>query len=272
MDGIETCVVHPSKSYCRACRDISGVNGVLTPCPSCEEWHCRKDQAWCKGRPVPTSTKSTSGSSPKKGQKIQRKPQHPLKPEPCETCIEEDEESFPFMTCGGGYSCWSSGNKVCEECAPEGGMQCSNEHKWYCDDCAGKFDGVWECPGCEKLFCHRCPSIKRCYVCASSSLCGKCAKDAKDAKRLTEGKNVTPTTTGAQLNWTCAGCDGKMCTKCESKTNSTNTCDNCSEDVCDECADVDECCLCKANMCMVCRENQPTLKRRSGRRPKSSKR
>src|ERR1700734_1360880 len=130
----------------------------------------------------------------------------------------------------GSHSCWSFVYKVCEECAPEGGMQCSNHHKWYCDDCAAakSFDGVWECPGCRELFCHDCRGIERCFACGASSLCERCAKTGKGTKGSAEEGVV-----GAQLEWECSGCEGKMCKKCKAE-GLVKTCDNCSEDVCNE--------------------------------------
>lgn len=253
MDGVETCVVHPNTSYCRACRSISGGKEVLIQCPDCEEWHCRQDLAWCNGRPLPQSLDKThpqtADATPKKEQKNSAQPQHGPKPEPCKSCLDsDDDELLPFMTCSSGYSCWSYGHKVCDDCSPDGGMECSKGHKWYCDHCASAkgFSGVWECPHCETLFCHSCEGIDRCIECGASTLCEQCKKDE-------ESSEEDPA--GTCLNWECAGCAGKMCTACVTK-GLAKTCQSCDKDVCEDCAGVDECSQCGASMCQNCRDDQ----------------
>jgi hypothetical protein len=260
MDGIETCVVHPNTSYCRPCRAISGTKEVLTQCPYCEEWHCRQDQAWCIGRPLSMSVDQVANlptaeaAKPEKERKMQPDPLHAPLAEPCSSCLDADQELLPFRTCGADRKCWSFGNKVCEDCAPEGGVQCSNNHKWYCDDCAvtKSFDDVWRCPNCEDLFCRDCRGIERCLACGASSLCVKCSRTVKDSKDF---KELVKKDTGAQLSWECAGCNWKMCEECEAK-GLGKSCQKCCNQVCDECADVDECCECYTKMCTLCESKQ----------------
>jgi hypothetical protein len=257
MDGLETCVVHPDVSYCRACRELSGPKEILTQCPSCEDWHCRQDQSWCDGHPLSTSVdvrapspSTTDATEPKKEPKPKPELQHPPRAAPCRACIDgdEDAELMEFRTCAN-RGCWSSGNKVCEDCAPEGGMGCSNYHKWYCDDCAAaeSFDEIRLCPGCGLLFCHQCSGIERCFGCGASSLCRKCADTVSNTKESTN-KGA-----GAQLEMECAGCGSKLCRECETQRFIAE-CENCTEGVCQECADVDQCCECKSKMCTVCSE------------------
>ena len=256
MDGLESCVVHPNTSYCQACRDKSGEKVILAQCPSCEEWHCRQDQAWCNGRPlsmaehVQVAGSSLSKVSQSKNEKIPPKPSHPPQMEPCVSCLKDDPDLLPFMTCAG-PTCWSVKHKVCEECAPEGGMQCSNNHKWYCDDCAAadSFSDVWHCPGCKDLFCPTCYGIERCFICGASSLCQRCTKAEKDLEGSTNKSKA------AQIKWKCRECGEKMCTECEAK-GLAKTCDNCFEELCDECVYVDECVDCQAKMCSVCQHRE----------------
>lgn len=138
MDQVVSCVIHPWTSYCRTCRGMSGQKGVLTQCPGCSDWHCRDDQAWCIGRPssnLAGSPKSESASGV--DDEKRRKAIHPPKPEPCNSCLADtDLELVPFLKCGNRFSCWSQGNKICGDCAPEGGAWCPLRHNWYCDDCA----------------------------------------------------------------------------------------------------------------------------------------
>jgi len=253
LDNPKRCFHHPGTVYCQSCVGPED-NPRLRPCPSegCDRWTCHTDWKWCTGRrvvdAVSSITTESSDERPAKKVKVEPQPAHARRLAPCSNCLP----STGWENCSNLSCASSSSGFVCPDCCPNGGLECSGEHKWICDACSEEqFPTVWPCPSCEELFCFKCPDITRCFGCGRSELCLDCrAPDA--AESTSHGDASSVDSDFGRFGWRCCGssCDARLCETCAGKKEKPFCweCTFCSEIFCDEC-ERDTCTECNGDFC-----------------------
>lgn len=248
----QSCSHHGSTSACLPCLESAKGIPSLGQCPDCNLWFCQFELTWCLGRPKEGLNRSLRYY-------FRRIPnsarEHPTKPIGCSSCTGGQDRPH----CSNG-KCWSrvgGYSSVCKSCSPGGGLWCTCEQCWICDDCkASPTENCFkECSRCRRFYCvYECAYIQFCAECGRTTLCDDCVEEdwspfiGPDA---TEGMTLE-----GQCN---AGhCMGKICGQCLEGTR----CAGCSKTFCSSCIQLQCCDSCDGRFCPACYRS--TRKRKCG--------
>ncbi|KAF8556203.1 hypothetical protein OG21DRAFT_1506820 [Imleria badia] len=242
LNPFQSCSHHVSSAACLPCLEGAKSVPLLGQCPDCRLWFCQFELTWCLGRP-----KDRSNRPP--GAYFRRLPngarEHPTKPIGCFSCTGGQDRPH----CSNGR-CWSrvgGYTSVCESCSPGGGLWCTCEQCWICDDCktTPTENCFKDCPRCKRVYCiHECEYIQFCTECARTTLCDDCVEedwsgflgpDAREGVELKGGCEATQ-------------CIGKICGTCLEKVR----CEGCSKTFCSSCNQLQSCTCCDGRFCTAC--------------------
>ncbi|KAN0093044.1 hypothetical protein V8E55_003828 [Tylopilus felleus] len=245
----QSCTNHVSTAACLPCLENTKNVPLLGQCPDCHLWFCQFELTWCLGRP-----KDSLNRPPRAY--FRRLPnsarEHPTQPIGCSACTGGQDRPH----CSNG-KCWSrvgGYTSVCESCSPGGGLWCTCEQCWICDDCktSPTENCFKDCPRCKRVYCmYECEYIQFCAECGRATLCDDCAEEDRSD---VVGPDATE---GVVLESECEAnhCMGKICETCVGGTR----CAGCSKTFCSSCAQLQRCSGCDVRFCFVC---YPTRKRR----------
>lgn len=238
----QSCSHHVSTAACLPCLESAKSVPPLGRCPDCNLWFCQFELTWCLGRPKeslnrPPSTYFCRISSSAR--------EHPTRPIGCFSCTGGQDRPH----CSNG-KCWSrvgGYTSVCESCSPGGGLWCSCEQCWICDDCktTPTENCFKECSRCRRVYCiYECEYIQFCAECGRTTLCDDCVEEDWSAFA---GPDATE---GVVLEGDCnAGhCMGKLCGACLEGAR----CAGCSKTFCSSCIQLQRCDACHGRFCSTC--------------------
>lgn len=245
----QSCSHHVSSAACLPCLEGAKNVPLLGQCPDCHLWFCQFELTWCLGRPK-------GGSNRPPSLYFHRLPnstrEHPTKPIGCFSCTGGQDRPH----CSNG-KCWSrvgGYTSVCASCSPEGGLWCTCEQCWICDDCKSTptENCFKDCPRCRRVYCiYECEYIQFCTECSRTTLCDDCVEEDGS------GFFGTDAMEGVELKGKCeAGhCIGKICGACLENVR----CEGCSKTFCSSCIQLQGCMRCECSFCLDCYD---TLERR----------
>ncbi|KAF8440313.1 hypothetical protein L210DRAFT_3539236 [Boletus edulis BED1] len=239
----QSCSQHDSTAACLPCLGTANSVPSLGQCPECNLWFCQVELTWCLGRP-----KDNSNGPPRTY--FHRLPnsarEHPIKPIGCFSCTGGQDR----LHCSNG-KCWSRvrGNtSLCGSCSPGGGLWCTCEQCWICDDCkTSPTDNCFkDCPRCKRVYCiHECEYIHFCTECGRTTLCEDCAEEESIEDVESDA------TEEVILEGECdsgQSCRGKICGTCLEGTR----CAGCGNTYCSSCIHLQRCSRCDGHFCSAC--------------------
>ncbi|KAG9315067.1 glycosyl transferase family 41-domain-containing protein [Chiua virens] len=236
-----SCSHHVSTVACLPC--LENVQGVpsLGQCPECHLWFCQFELTWCLGRPKNGFVRPARRSF---RQMANTAREHPTKPIGCSSCTAGSYRPH----CSNGR-CWSrvgGYTSVCASCSPGGGLWCTCEQCWICDDCKATDNCFKACPQCKRVYCvYECEYIQFCAECGRTTLCDDCIEEDW-SEIMTEGTVEE----GVALEGECqAGhCSGRICGACLEAAR----CAGCRKTYCSSCVQLQRCEACDGRYCFAC--------------------